>query len=305
MSARSLLSRRRSRRATIALAYYDTLTGLPNRLHADTLLKQKFERAPEGLGLLIIDIDNLKITNDALGHAVGDELIRQVAHRLAENVGAGAACRIGGDEFIAILDDCGPRAPPRQRSPSSVLASMEAPFVCEGHTIVPHVTIGGALYGRDGTDLDTLRQNADSALYNSKEHGRGRFVEYSEHLRIAMTQRMRWVNEVEAALHEGRIVAYYQPVVRLDTREIVGVEALARLRTEDGGIVAAGHFQEALKEPRVARRLTDLMLARVAADLRAWLDLGIPFQHVGHQRHPPPTFRATTSPPALRRRSAT
>ncbi len=236
--------------------------------------------SPEGLGLLLIDIDNLKITNDTLGHAVGDELIRQVAHRIAKTVEPGTACRIGGDEFIAILDDCRP-ADPLRRMAQCVLASMEAPFRCEGHTIVPHVTIGGALYGRDGTDVDTLRQNADLALYDFKEHGRGHFVEYSARLRIAMTRRMQRINEVEAALNQGRLVAHYQPVVRLDTREIVGVEALARLVADDGGVVAAGYFQEALSDPRVSRRLTDRMLAQVAADLCSWLDMGIPFQHVG------------------------
>ena len=262
------------------LAFYDTLTGLPNRFHADTLMRQKIEESPEGLGLLLIDIDNLKITNDTLGHAVGDELIRQVARRIAETAWPGTACRIGGDEFVAILGDC-QRPGGLRRSAERVLAGMETPFTAEGHTIVPHVTIGGALYGRDGRDIDTLRQNADLALYDSKESGRGRFIEYSAPLRAAMTRRMQRIGELEAGLNEGRIAAHYQPVVRLDTKEIVGLEALARLVTEDGGVVAAGYFQEALDEPRIARRLTDVMLKRVAADVRAWIDLGIPFQHVG------------------------
>jgi diguanylate cyclase (GGDEF)-like protein len=262
------------------LAFYDPLTGLPNRLHADTLMRRKVEESPEGLGLLVIDIDNLKITNDTLGHAVGDVLIRQVAHRTADTVRPGTACRIGGDEFVAILDDC--RSPDGLgRVARRILAAMEAPFTADGHTIVPHVTIGGALCGRDGSDIDTLMQNADLALYDSKENGRGHFVEYSARLRTAMTRRMQRINEVEAALNEGRIVAHYQPVVRLDTKEITGIEALARLATDDGGVIAAGYFQDALKEPRVARRLTDQMLKQVAADLRAWVGMGIPFQHVG------------------------
>jgi len=262
------------------LAYFDTLTGLPNRFHADTLMKQKVERSPAGLGLLLLDIDNLKITNDALGHAVGDELIRQVASRVAKTVRpGGVACRIGGDEFVVVLDDCLP-ATRLSQTAERILTSMETPFVCDGQTIVPHVTIGGALFGRDGHDIDTLRQNADLALYDSKESGRGRFIEYDGRLRAAMTRRLRRINEVEAALNEGRIEAHYQPIVRLDTKEIVCVEALARLVSHDGGLVAAGYFQEALKEPRVARRLTDVMLKRVAADTRKWRGMGVPFQHV-------------------------
>jgi len=262
------------------LAFYDPLTGLPNRLHADTLLRQRLEYAPDGLGLLLIDIDNLKVTNDTLGHAVGDELIRQVAQRVARTVRPGTACRIGGDEFVVILSGCTVEDALGVVA-RRVIASMEEPFVADGHTIVPHVTIGGALYGRDGTDIDTLRQNADLALYDSKETGRGRFIEYSPRLRKAMIERARRINEVEAALNEGRMLAYYQPVMRLDTREIVGLEALARLRRKDGDVIAAGHFEEALREPRVACRLTARMLEYVAADLRRWLEMGIPFQHVG------------------------
>ena len=149
------------------LAYFDTLTGLSNRSHADIVMKQKLQ-APDGLGLLLIDIDNLKIANDTLGHAFGDELIRQVASRIAATARPGTACRIGGDEFLAILDDC--REPDALKAAAErILASMETPFIYDGHTIVPHVTIGGALYGRDGRDSDTLRQNADLALYHSKE----------------------------------------------------------------------------------------------------------------------------------------
>jgi diguanylate cyclase (GGDEF)-like protein len=261
------------------LAYFDTLTGLSNRSHADIVMKQKLQ-APDGLGLLLIDIDNLKIANDTLGHAFGDELIRQVASRIAATARPGTACRIGGDEFLAILDDC--REPDALKAAAErILASMETPFIYDGHTIVPHVTIGGALYGRDGRDSDTLRQNADLALYHSKETGRGRFVEFHDSLRIAMTRRIQTIRDLDAALNEGRIVTYYQPIVRFDTQDIIGLEALARLRNREGQIIAAAYFQEALKERRVARRLTDRILEHVAADVRSWLDMGIPFQHAG------------------------
>ncbi len=261
------------------LAYFDTLTGLANRFHADMLMKRKVE-APDGLGLLLIDIDNLKIINDTLGHAVGDELIKQVASRIAAAAYPGTACRIGGDEFVVVLDDC-QRSGALRSIADRILTGIQAPLVYGGHTLLPNVTIGGVLYGRDGGDIDTLRQNADLALYHSKESGRGRFVEFNEGLRTSMTRRVQRIQEVEAALNEGRMAAHYQPVVRLDSREIVGLEALARLRTPDGNFTAAGYFQEAMKEPRIARRLTEVMLRQVAADVRSWLDGGIHVQHVG------------------------
>jgi EAL domain-containing protein (putative c-di-GMP-specific phosphodiesterase class I) len=181
---------------------------------------------------------------------------------------------------VAILVDCDPPSKLRHTA-ERILANMGTPFEADGHTIVPHVTIGGALYGRDGGDIDTLRQNADLALYRSKESGRGRFIEYSAPLRASVTRRIQRINEVEAALNEGRVAPHYQPVVRLDTGQIVGVEALARLTRHDGGTIAAEYFQEALSEPRIGCRLTDKMLQRVATDVRSWLDRGIPFQHVG------------------------
>lgn len=261
------------------LAYFDTLTGLPNRFHADVLMKRKLEEHA-GWGLLLIDIDNLKIINDTLGHPVGDELIRQVASRIETAAHPGTACRIGGDEFAAVVG--GSEADDILRSTARrILASMQPPFEFNGHTIFPSVTIGGVLFGKDASDLDTLRQNADLALYHSKESGRSRFIEFNQGLRTTMTRRIQRTREVEVALNGGRIVPHYQPVVRLDTREIVGLEALARLRAPDGTYTAAGYFQEAMKEARIARRLTETMLAQVAADVRFWIDSGIPFQHVG------------------------
>ena len=261
------------------LAYFDTLTGLSNRSHAEMVMKEKLQE-PDGLGLLLIDIDNLKITNDTLGHAFGDELIKQVAARIAATTRPGTACRIGGDEFLVILDGC-QKPGALKDAAERVLASMETPFTYEGRTIVPHVTIGGALHGRDGLDSDTLRQNADLALYHSKETGRGRFFEFNDSLRIAMTRRIQTIRDLETALNDGRIVTHYQPIVRLDTGDIIGLEALARLRNSEGQIIAAAYFQDALKERRVARRLTDVILEQVAADVRSWLDMGIPFQHAG------------------------
>jgi EAL domain-containing protein (putative c-di-GMP-specific phosphodiesterase class I) len=127
---------------------------------------------------------------------------------------------------------------------------------------------------------ERVRQNADHALYHAKETGRGGFVRYWPGLGTNITRRLGHIRDVDAALREDRIEAFYQPVVRLDTREIVGLEALCRMRLGTR-IVAAADFQEAMKDVHVARALTARMMTLVAADVRAWLDMGIPFQHVG------------------------
>jgi EAL domain-containing protein (putative c-di-GMP-specific phosphodiesterase class I) len=127
---------------------------------------------------------------------------------------------------------------------------------------------------------ERVRQNADFALYHAKETRRGGFVRYWAGLGTNITRRLGHIREVDSALREERIEAYYQPVVRLDTRDIVGLEALCRMRLGDE-IISAGDFEEAMKDVHVAKALTARMMKLVAADVRTWLDMGIPFQHVG------------------------
>jgi len=126
-----------------------------------------------------------------------------------------------------------------------------------------------------------VRRNADLALYHAKETNRGGFVWHSLRLATSIMRREAAIRDAAAALSSARIDAYYQPIVRLDTGAIVGLEALARLIGEDGEIAPAASFYEATSDARIASRLTRTMLNIVSSDVRKWLDLGIPFQHVG------------------------
>lgn len=262
------------------LAYFDTLTGLPNRARFNEAIAQATSRSRSSFGLLLIDIDHLKAINDTMGHTVGDRLIETVGSRLAEAVTDGTAFRIGGDEFAVLLPDCDKAAQLRAVA-GGILAAMQAPIDYEGTTIVPSVTIGGALAGEDGADSVTLRQNADFALYHAKERRRGGYVRFKGGLRTSMTRRIQTVRAVDDALSAGHLVPYYQPVIQLDTGEIRGMEALARLRLDDGRIVAAGEFQDALHDPRLAYRISGQMLAAIAADMARWLRDGLPIHHIG------------------------
>jgi EAL domain-containing protein (putative c-di-GMP-specific phosphodiesterase class I) len=135
--------------------------------------------------------------------------------------------------------------------------------------------------GPDGFDKSTLYQNADFALYHAKEVDRGGFVQFRQGMRTTMTHRLRSITQLDEALSDGRVLPYYQPVVRIDTGEIIGLEALARIRDRDGGVLAAAEFKGALSDPRLAYLLTSQMLALCAADIRHWLSLGLPVHHVG------------------------
>lgn len=262
------------------LAYFDTLTGLPNRARFNEAIAETTSRSRSGFGLMLIDIDHLKAVNDTMGHAVGDLLIEAIGLRLAAVAPEGTAFRIGGDEFAVLLPDCD-KAGQLRSVASAILAAMDTPIDCEGTTIVPSVTIGGAIAGEDGADSVTLRQNADFALYHAKETRRGGYVRFKGGLRTSMTRRIQTVRTVDDALSAGHLVPYYQPVVRLDNGEIQGMEALARLRLDDGRVVAAGEFQDALHDPKLAHRISAQMLAAIAADMAQWQREGLPIHHIG------------------------
>lgn len=258
------------------LAFTDVLTGLPNR----TRFEKDLGANQDGdWGLLLIDIDNLKTVNDTFGHSVGDALIAVVASRLSEAVAPFAAYRLGGDEFAVILDAAS--AEKAASLAESILAFARVPAVCNGHTVFWSVTIGAAERNHPDQMPEAVRQNADLALYHAKETQRGGFVHHEETLGTAISARFDAIRSVALALDEDRIRAYYQPVVRLDTAEIIGVEALCRMIGRDGSVISASQFHEATKDARVAAALTRLMLKQVARDVGAWLRAGIAFQHVG------------------------
>ncbi len=260
------------------LAYFDTLTKLPNRAQFNDAIAT-MSASSQRYGLMLIDIDHLKTINDTLGHAAGDMLIAQVGARLNATLAGCLACRIGGDDFAVLVPDCDSSARLRKLA-AATLVAVAAPLEYEGQNILPSVTIGGAIAGEDGNDSETLRQNADLALYHAKGTRRGRYVRFRSRLRSAILHRIRIRTDVSSALDEDRIVPCYQPIVRFDTAEIVGVEALARMRQPNGRIATADEFHEALLDPKIAHRVTTRMLTAIAADMAEWQARGVQFQHV-------------------------
>jgi diguanylate cyclase (GGDEF)-like protein len=261
------------------LARTDSLTELLNRASFDLTLSGLACDQPGSWALLLLDLDNLKIVNDTFGHRAGDELLRIVARRVAEAATPHLVFRLGGDEFAVLVRDAR-ITETVDKIAARVRAIMAEPAACDGHLVEPIATTGAAAVAA-GDSAETVRRNADLALYHAKETNRGGFVWHSARLATSMMRREAAIRDVAAALGSARIDAYYQPIVRLDTGAIVGVEALARLIGDNGEIVPAASFYEATSDARIASRLTRTMLNIVTADVRKWLDLGIPFQHVG------------------------
>lgn len=260
-------------------AWHDALTGLPNRAAFNAALLKLDGQAPGSWAIFILDLDNLKIVNDTFGHHAGDLLLQIASERIANATNPNRAFRVGGDEF-AILIQTPQALHDLNATAQTILDAITVPAECGGQIIVPRATIGGALFSGSETSVEHVRKNADFALYHAKETGRGGFVRYWPGLDSTLAQRQGAIRDVSAALRDNRIDAFYQPVFRLDTREVVGLEALCRMRIGDK-TVSAKSFHEATNDVHVATALTARMMSIVAADIHRWLDMGIPFQHVG------------------------
>jgi diguanylate cyclase (GGDEF)-like protein len=262
------------------LTFYDQLTGLPNRRCFDQVMDRMIRRGGPPFGLLLLDIDHLKVTNDTMGHAVGDRLICDVAEHLCTAHGGDSVFRLSSDEFAVIEEDC-LRHDQLARSAARILDRLSSAADAGERRTSPQLSIGGALFGQDGKNATTIRQSADLALQKAKATNRGGYVPFAASLRTAINRKVGMMNAVGQAISDGRLQTHYQPLMRLDTREVIGLEALTRMRSPAGDVIAAGAFQAAFAEPDMAVRITDGMLMQVASDLRSWIDAGISFQHVG------------------------
>jgi diguanylate cyclase (GGDEF)-like protein len=260
------------------LAYTDPLTGLPNRARFSDLLAGFENGAQGGWSLLLLDLDNLKLVNDTFGHVAGDDLIKIVADRLKEAAKPNKTFRLGGDEFAVVVEH--DSADKLAKVAGDLLSAIKQPAACAGHRVLPGATIGGAVSELAQATSET-RQKADIALYHAKERNRGGYAACREDLGSILIKRFQAIRDVTAALQEDRIIPFYQPIVRLDTLEVVGFEALCRMKAASGAIIPAADFHEATKDAQVAAELTQCMLVKVSSDARRWLEKGLPFQHVG------------------------
>lgn len=275
-----VLEREEARAENVRLACYDLLTGLGNRASFVDSLKAAFDAHKRPLALLLIDIDEIGRVNDTAGHAAGDRLIQRVGQTIATIAPRDMTFRIDADEFAVLLTG---NEGDLTTVGTKIIRAIDGPaFRADSPPFVPSVTCGGTVAGAQATyDVSTFLQHADLALQHAKQTARGNLVLYSDDLAGAIAQRFRKLQLVTSALADHRIEAHYQPIVRLDTRETVGVEALCRVRTPEGKVIPAGQLTEALQDNMLGNILTDRMLSLVARDVKYWIDQDIPLRHVG------------------------
>jgi diguanylate cyclase (GGDEF)-like protein len=226
------------------MARHDALTELPNRrlFHEELEYALKHADAGESVAVLYLDIDNFKKVNDTLGHPVGDELLKQIAGRLRSAVrAADTVARLGGDEFAIIQT--------RLTQPLNatdlavrVVESLGEPYVIDGQQIVVGTSIGIALSPNDGNEPYQLLKNADMALYRAKAEGRGTHRYFEVEMDARVRQRHAVEMDLRRALAMEEFELYYQPIIKIDSEEIIGFEALLRWNHPERGMIAPNDF---------------------------------------------------------------
>jgi diguanylate cyclase (GGDEF)-like protein/PAS domain S-box-containing protein len=272
----ALAIERKEARAQIAqLAYYDTLTGLPNRVRLRHLISEAIDaRGERQLALAFLDLDNFKDVNDTLGHSAGDELLVEFAQRLRTQINPGDALgRLGGDEFVILLQNCG--AAEASVMALRILEVLKAPLRIGTKLVPMSASMGISIYPDNTTDLDTLIQQADAAMYQAKQAGRSTYRFFSADMNRLAEQRLAYSAALRTAIANEGLALHYQPQIRIVDGSIYGVEALARWHDPLLGEVSPSKFIPLAEECGLIEQIGVWSIHEACRQMARWRDAGL------------------------------
>ena len=278
---RDITERKETQAHIQRLAYYDALTGLPNREWIGDYLSRSLADAQASNGsvaLLYVDLDQFKRINDTLGHDTGDALLGQVAERLrgalAHLGGNAQLARVGGDEFIVVL--CGhPGTQLAEQASERILLALSMPFRQGNYELVVTPSIGIALFPEHGIDSQNLLKNADSAMYEAKSSGRNQFRFFNDTLNVRALKRLSLEMELRRAMEDSRLEIYYQPKYETGGLNVSGGEALLRWFHPERGQIPTADFVAVAEETGLIADLGRWTLQQVCRDLSSWRAQGL------------------------------
>ncbi|WP_199221433.1 bifunctional diguanylate cyclase/phosphodiesterase [Desulfonatronum sp. SC1] len=275
------------------LAYYDSLTDLPNRTffldRLEYLLKTNKRYGHTG-ALLFLDLDAFKRINDSLGHGVGDELLKVISLRMLDCLrgmvpvvrldSGDMAARLGGDEFAVILSNL--EQPDTAANVAlRITEHLARPITVGSHQVSVTSSIGITLFPQDGEDVETLMKNADLAMYNAKRRGPNAFLFYRDFMNVTVRKRLALEHHLRRAIAENELSLHYQPQINLTTGQVVGLEALLRWDNPELGMIPPLEFIPIAEENGLIISIGEWVLRAACTQAKAWLDQGVPLPRVG------------------------
>ena len=261
-----------------SLAYFDALTGLPNRtllLDRLTLALASARRKKSKVALFFLDLDRFKNINDSLGHSVGDLLLKGVAERLKAWVrDQDTIARLGGDEFLVVVNDVrevGDAAVAAQR----LMDSLTAELAIQNHSLSVSCSLGISIFPEHGADNETLIKHADAAMYTAKDSGRNNFQFFTADMNARAVDRLNLENSLRAALDRKELFLMYQPQMEIASRRIIGVEALLRWQHPEMGLVPPNDFIRIAENSGLIIPIGEWVLRTACSQARKWQDEGL------------------------------
>lgn len=267
------------------LAHIDPITCLPNRNAFNDRLAHALKRADRQetcVSLLLLDLDNFKIVNDTLGHDIGDMLLRQVAERLGQTLrSTDVICRIGGDEFVVIVEPADDELEPDQVA-RKILRALAEPFMVQTHQLFVSASIGVSAYPKDAPDAAAVVRCADIAMYHAKNKGKNAYEVFHEEMAHRASKRLALEANLRKALQNNELSLHYQPQIDVRTGRMCGMEVLVRWHCEAlGGMVSPAEFIPVAEESGVIVPLGRWVLQLAIRQAAAWRKAGL-MEHIEH-----------------------